>query len=486
MGMLPAGVIAQSLQITPSVSVSETLTNNVGQAAVAPVSDAISRVDFGVGLRSRHGMVKGVLDYSLSGLAYARQSERNGFQQQLSSRADVEWYEGRGFLELSASIGQAAVSAFSVQPGANGPANANSTEVRNLRIAPSWRGRFGPELEYLIKAEYGLSSTQDSRVGDSHSSGLTLHLGSAKTARLGWSLDASHSESGYGAGRSTRSDRLLGGGRWLLPEFDLQLSGSAGLERSNLSSLSGGTSATWGLGAVWSPTPRSQLTAQFEDRPFGNTHTLSLQHRTALTVWTLTDSTALSTNGNQLGSATSASLYELFFSQFASVEPDPIKRADLVNSFLRSYGLSGNAGAQNGLLSAAATVQRSTSLSVAARGTRSTATLSLSRSVTRRADTVSTAVDEFTASPSIVSKNIALSLAHRLTPQSNLNLSLGWQDSQGSQAAQSLQLRTAQLQYSEQWSKDLSWSVLLRRTLYETGLVPFGESALVLSAGLRF
>lgn len=485
LGLWPAVSQAQSLQITPSMAVSETFTNNVGQAAVGQASDAYTRVDLGLGLRSRHGVVQGFFDYSLTGLAFARQSERNGHQQQLSARGDVEWYERRGFLEVSASIGQAALSAFSVQPGINGLANANSTEVRNLRVAPSWRGRFGPELEYSIKAEYGLSSTQDSRIGDGHTTGLSMHLGSDAATRLGWSLDASHSQAAYGAGRSTQSDRLLGGGSMLLPELDLRLSASAGMERSNLSSADG-SSATWGLGAIWSPTPRTQLSAQFEDRPFGNTHTLSLQHRTPLTVWTLSDTTALSTSGNQLGSASSATLYDLFYAQFASVEPDPIKRADLVNSYLRSYGLDPGAGVRSGLLSSAASVLHNTSLSVAARGTRSTATLSLSRSVTRRADTLSTGVDELSASPRIVSKNIALNLAHQLTPRSNLNLALSWLDSQGSQAAQSLQQRSAQLQYSDQWSKDLNLSLALRRTLYKTALLPFSESAVVLSAGLRF
>lgn len=486
LGLLPAVLQAQSLRVTPSVTVSETFTNNVGQAAVGQASDAISRVDLGLGLRSRLGVVQGFLDYSLTGLAYARQSERNGRQQHLSSRGEVEWYERRGYLELSSSIGQAALSAFGVQPGASGLANANTTEVRNLRIAPSWRGQFGPDLAYSIKAEYGLSSTQDSQVGDSHSTAVSAHLGSARATRLGWSLGASHSESSYSAGRSTSSDRLLGGGSLQLSEFDLQLSASAGMERSNLTSLSSGSSATWGLGAVWAPSPRTQLSAQFEDRPFGKTHSLSLQHRTPLTVWTLSDTTTLSTNGNQLGSASSASLYDLFYVQFASVEPDPIKRADLVNSYLRSFFPNYVASVPSGLLSAAASVLRNTSLSVAARGARSTATLTLSRSVTRRADTISTGVDELSASPSIVSKNIALNLAHRLTPLSNLNLSLAWQDSRGSQLAQSLKQRTALLQYSDQWAKNLNLSLALRRTLYETALLPFSESALVLGAGLRF
>lgn len=477
---------APSIRIEPTATVSETFTNNVGLAATGQANDAITRIDLGLGLRSRQGSVQGFLDYSLSGLVYARQSERNGHLQNLNARANVEWYERRGFLDIRASIGQAALSAFSVQPGAQGLLNGNSTEVRNLSLAPSWRGQFGPEVAYTVAGDYSVSSTKDSVSGDANSSSLSLGLSNARARRLGWGLTLTHQRSGYSGGRSTQGTRLVGAGQWDLSELDLQLSANAGIERSTLTSVSSDSQGTWGLGAVWSPSPRTKLSAQFEDRAFGNTHVLSLQHRTPLTVWTLSDSRTLSTNGNLLGTGGNGTLFDLFFTQFASLEPDEAKRTELVNNFLRNYGLDPRAGLSAGLLSSAATLQDLTSLSVAARGVRSTATLTLSRSNTRRADTVSTGVDDLSRAGRIVSNNVSLNLAHRLTPLSNVSLLLSLLDTQGTQLAQSLRQRSVQLQYSEQLARNGTWGVSLRRTLYETGLVPFAESAAVFTFGLRF
>ncbi len=484
--LLATAHAAPSLQIEPTLSVSQTLTDNVALAATGKTSDAISRIDAGLALRSRSGMVQGRLDYTLSELFYARQSDRNTHLNRLNAQFDAELVERQGFVNVSASVAQQAASAFAAQPGSDGVGGANATEVRNLRIAPRWQGQFAGAVSYVLSGNYNLSSTRDGGQGDARSSGLSLHLGNARSAALGWTLDAIHQHSAYASGRGTDSDRLLGGVNLQLRALDLQLSAQGGYERSNLVTTDTQGSSTWGAGAVWSPSPRTRVVGQVEHRPFGDTHLLSAEYRTPLTVWKLTDSRQLSTSGNQLGSGRAGTVFDLFFAQFASVEPDPIRRAELVNAFLQSYGIDPRAGLAPGFLSSAATVQDRLELSVAARGVRSSAVLTASRGSTRRADTLSAASDDLSGSSRIRADNLSLNLSHRLTPQASLNLSCGWLDSRGDQALQSNRQRSVLLTYSERLARNASWGLTLRRTLYETSLVPYAESALIGTFALRF
>ena len=61
---------------------------------------------------------------------------------------------------------------------------------------------------------------------------------------------------------------------------------------------------------------------------YGNTYAVNFEQRFARTVWRYSDSRA-ATN-TSLGALGTQTNYELFYLQFASIEPDPVKRDLLV------------------------------------------------------------------------------------------------------------------------------------------------------------
>ncbi len=487
---LAAGLVgtvqaAPSLRIEPILALSETLTDNVGLSPADKRADAITRIDAGIGLRSRSGLVQGFVDYTLSELVYARDSRRNGRQNRLNAQLEAEWFERRGFVTTSATVAQQAVSAFAPQPGSDGLGGANATEVRNLRVAPRWIGRLGDDVAYSVNGDYNVSRTKDALIGDAASSGLTVHIGNARATRLGWAVDAIHQRSTYTAGRSTESDRIVGSVSQMIPQLDLQWRANVGQERGNLGAATSQSTSTWGLGATWTPSPRTRVAGDVERRSFGNSHSLTVEYRTPLTVWMLSDSRALSTNGNQLGVGSLGSNFDLAYALYASVT-DPVRRLELTNDLLRAYNLDPNARTTPGFLSSAATIQDSLSLSAAARGVRSAATLTITRGSTRRADVSIAAADDLSKSDRIRTSSLGLNLSHRLTPLSTVNLTGTWLQTTGSLAVQSNKQRTLFAQYSSSLARNANWSLALRRSLYETRLVPYSESAVIATIGLRF
>lgn len=472
------------LAIEPTLSVTQTLSSNYRLTAVDPAYDAVTRLAAGISLRGQTGLARGYLDYTLSGLLHAHHSEQDTHQNALRAAVTSTLVEGRVVLDGNASISQSAVSAFGAQPS-NGLNTANTTEVRTIQLAPTFKGPLGPDLRYTGTLGYSATDASRSDSGDSSTGTAALHIEPASVGRLGWSVDASHLTSDYKVGRTTEDDRLFGALQWRLNDLDLQLSANAGSEWTNLSSLNRERHSTWGVGAVWAPSPRTRLAADWENRFFGKSHSLSLEHRTPLTVWQLSDSRSLNTGGGGSGLGR-GTVYDLLFAQLASVEPDAIKRAALVNTFLRDNGIDPATGLDPSFLRSSATVQDRQALSVALRGVRSTAVLLLSRTQTRRVQSALNLGDDLDNGDDVTTRQVSIDLSHRLTPMSSLSLVLSRQASSSRLGSQSSRQRQAGLQYTVRLAADASLILGGRRALYGSVTGPYDETALFATYGIRF
>ena len=76
------------------------------------------------------------------------------------------------------------------------------------------------------------------------------------------------------------------------------------------------------------------------------------------------------------------------------------------------------------MMRSAATLEDRQELSVAWQGVRSSAALALTRTHTRRLDSVVSAADDLAGSNEVRLDGISVTLAHRLTPESSLSLAL--------------------------------------------------------------
>ncbi len=477
--------LPRNLALEPSLSVTQSFTDN-HDASPTGTGDAITRLTAGVGFRGRTGVLRGYLDYSLSSVLYARHSDRNSLQNALNANLSAELIDNRLQVVTAASISRSAISAFGVQPGSGNDANANTTEVRSFQIAPTLRGALGPHLRYAASLGQSISRAVDTDRGDSAATTANLLVEPAERARLGWSVDASHLSSDFKQGRESRTDRLIGALRLNLDELDLQLSATGGTESTNLVSLETQRYHNWGLGLLWTPSPVTRLSADMENRFFGRSHSISLEHRMPRTIFRARSSRSLSTPGDQAFGLQGPAA-DLFNSLLLSRFPDAAQRERAVRALLDSAGITDpNRIISTGFLQSATTVQDVQEFSAAWNGLRDVAMVTLSRTKSRRADSLTSAVDDLSQTDSVALTSLSLSLAHRLGPRSSLTLSLAGQRSNGEVAAQSSRSTTAELLFNTQITPESTGSIVLRRGKYRTGLQSYGENALVASLGLRF
>jgi len=470
----PGGRRAWSFE--PSASVQQIFTDNYRTQTVK-ASDAITELIAAARMSGTSGAIRGFVDYSLTGSLYARHGDENDLRHSLSSALNAELVEGMAFVDLRGTYTQQVVSAFGSQSSSLSLVNGNRNDVASIAIAPSLRGRVGGALRYEARASYEATRAKDTSAGDVDNILASLRLeGGSPGGRLGWFGDATHTVSDFLAGRRTYDDRLTVGVTYL-PVRELKLGVSAGRERTDLEVLNGESTTTSGLSVEWTPTERTALAAKVDKRYFGTGHSLQFSHRTPSTVWTLSSSRDVSTSSAQ-GTAGFGSAYDLFFRQFASVEPDTSKRDVLVRNYLQANNINPNAVVVGGFLASAATLQNTQSASVALVGVRNTITLRATTSRSQRADGLSTSLDDLSSSSRVRQRGLSLDWSLRLTPQSTVSVAGSMQRSTGDLSSQTTTLKSVTASWSSTLGPRSGVSAGARYADFTSTTVPYEESAL--------
>lgn len=486
----PAWSQDRSFTVVPSLSVTQQFTDNRNLSANNPQAESITVLSPGVRMALRSSKVQGAVDYSLNGTYYGRQSGANSLRNALASSLSAEVIDGHAFVNASATISRQSISAFGLQGERPSEINANSVELRSLTISPTLRGRLFGDVEINARLSSSLVSTSNSANNASNSSTATgkstnqsAGLGLSDNSRaIGWGLDLTRSVADFDGGRKTTQDALRATLSYS-PFPELRAFVNAGTERNDVVTTSQQANTTWGGGINWQPTPRTQLGLTGERRFFGNSYSLNFSHRLKRSVVSYADSR--SSTQNTAGAGATLTVYDIYFLQFASLEPDPVLRDVLVRSFLRAAGLNPNERLSGGFVSSALSLQQSRNLSMSMQGARNSAVLSVFTTKTRRLDSVSNAPDDLSRVDVLGQSGWSLSLSHRLTPTASAVLSASQQRTAGRGAVAGNGLKSLSASWSNQIARRASLSVTARHSQAD-GANAYEENSLSASFSLSF
>lgn len=472
--------------MVPRLSVTETFTDNVSLRSAGKQSEQITDVSPGIRISSGSGRFRGFIDYSLHKTFYAQNSSSRGFQNALNAAGTFEAVDNWAFVEFSGNVSQQAISAFGPQSPGNASINSNLTETRLFRLSPYLRGQLSTFADYEARytlttnrSASGLASDVTTNVG------LIRLSGTTPAARLGWGIDASRQKTDYNAGRSTEADTLKGTLTYtVFPQLNLSVSG--GQEANNYTSVNKQSSFTSGVGVNWIPSENTRLSASRQSRSFGESHSVNFDYRTARTAWRFSDSKDISVTprGNGLGGL--GSTYDLYFSQFASIQPDPVLRAALVNSFLQANGINPNVSVVSGFLTSAASLQRRQDISFALLGVRDTVTFLANRSTGSRLDSVAVANDDLANFASVRQNGISVSYAHRLTPDASLNVLASAQKASDGLGLQNTSTKSVNVTVSTRLTRQSTAVLGARRVVFDSQTAPYTESAITGALNVQF
>ncbi|WP_162241756.1 TIGR03016 family PEP-CTERM system-associated outer membrane protein [Pseudorhodoferax sp. Leaf267] len=482
----PAAAVAQKrfFSITPSLSLDWMWTDNIRlQTGDSKESDFVMTTRPGLRFLADGDRLKASVDYSLSRLSHARDRSLDRNQNTLDATGSYELVENFAFVDFSGNISQQTVSAFGQRSDNDAAFNANRTEVATYRLSPYVRGQLGDFASYQARYSRLSTRTKSQLALDYDSNDMSLVLnGNSQQRVFSWSVDLSHQELDYSNGLSFESDRAR---MFLTHPITPQLAVSVipGWESNNYATAEKDSRATIGGRVNWAASDRTSLSALLEKRFFGRAYSVDFEHRTPRTAWRYSNSRDASVTPNQLGTTSLGPLYDLLFFQFASVEPDPIRRAQLVQSFLLANGLNGNTNVNLGFLTSAVSLARRQDLSFTLLGRRDTLTFLLSQSENSRLLQNS---GDLADSNFVRQHGFTITYSHRLTPESTLTV-LGTQSrASGQLALQSSTLRALNVSLSTRLGKHTTATMALRRAQSNNTLSSYSETAVRGGISLQF
>lgn len=423
---------AQNWRVQPSVSLRETWTDNVALVSSSQArSDFVTELSPSLMVQGRGSRARLDVDLHPSFLAYARDSGRNGFLNQLSASGAVEAIERLLFVEAHAQITQQSVSAFGPQASSNVSDTSNRTETRLFSVSPYSKGIIGGWATYEVRYQASSTRTEADAGGQGNSHVVSGNLASiADFASIGWIVDYRDARYDFRAGQDAKSRMLRG---TLIYRFDpaLWLFVKGGRESNDYEDVNR-SFGTGGLGLEWSPTGRTRVSAEHDKRFFGWGHRYSFRHRARGVSYSLLAAREETTTSDQLTRNSVGTLFERFSDLLSAQFPDLQQRAEQVRQILARTGIPQEAIPQAGFLTSAVQLERRIEGSVALLGPRNTWTLSANHRVSRALTSVgeSVTVDSLTASE-ISEQGLFLNVNHRLTEQDSVLASASWQRNRG-------------------------------------------------------
>lgn len=430
---------AGNWEITPSISVNETATDNVGLVESHRDGEWITDISPSINVLGTGDRVKLRFDYKMHNLYYANDSSRNNRQNSLNALGTLEAVENWLFIDANAVIAQQNLSAFrgSTDTSVDTNNSANTTETTTYRISPYIKGSFGTAADYQLRYNVNRSTSDAQGANQTQSRQWVGKLAGITTfAKFGWSVDASSQKSDFSRGRDTQADLLRGVLTYHYdPQFRVLL--IAGREANDYASADKESRTIKGAGFEWAPTERTLLSATREKRFFGDSDSVTFSHRTAGTVWKYRQSKDVVVATDQTSGSVGTN-YDLVYSYFTSLYPTltPDQRAALVNAFfLQQQNISPTAQLQGGFLTTGVTLQKRRELSFGLFGTRNTVTFAATRSESENlAQGVGTGWftgTDFADVNNITQQGMSVNWSHKLTGLSTLTGTVSRLESKG-------------------------------------------------------
>lgn len=466
------------VSVTPTLSVQQVFTDNAQLSSTDRQSQTQTQILPGLRIGTRDGgRIQLSVDYSLNApitIGGDRGDQR--IQQSLAAALHAEVVERHAALDARAAISQQSLSAFgaSVPSGFIG-ANRDSTEVRSVSISPTLRGSISGQVDVSAQATWGHSSAVSSQASDTSSYGWGLSAG-GRLGLLGWSLGHNVSGGGFGAGTRSTATSSTSLALNYSYDYDWRFSVRGGRESSNVQSTNSSALATYGVGVDWTPTPRTSISWQTDERYFGRSHSLSLQHRFRRTVFRVSDSRSESA-GNLFLSPIGQANYERLMQELALLIPDPVQRDLRVREFL------GQAG---GFLTRAVSLQSRRDASLFWSGIRTTVSASVFRTESRRLDTQSTAVDDLSGGARVSQRGESFSASYSLTPTTSMSMSWGRTSSSEIAGSRSTDQQTLQVSLSSAVARNAGLSMSLRHVNVDSPTRPYTENGGTVSLSFSF
>lgn len=482
----------QGLRITPSVSLSETFSDNVNLRSGAKTeSDWITMVSPSLRLSALGRQVRGNLQMTFNSALYANDGTRNTDFLTLQGDGTIEAWEKRAFIDIRASSTRQLISAGGIRPADQVTGLGNQADVRNFSASPYVVGHFAgtgtAELRYTTNLTESSSNVLMRTVRQAWSASASdPHL----TGRLGWAVNVTDTETNTNNLRDVKQQIVRLTGMFQLdPTLMLRL--IVGSESNNLMTFDSRRQSLTGAGFDWTPSLVTKVSGTWEDRFFGPGYQIAAEHRKARSAYRLSFSKDVTSTSQSL--VAGITYYDLLMQLFASSYPDPTIRDQAV----RNYIADNTPGAGNAIVGSQAVLSnglfldRRAQFGMTLSGVRNTVTLTTYYSKRESLMDQSFAFSgDMSSGTQVMDTGVVAALSHQLTPQTTGTMQLAGTRSRAESNARvatefNTRTRLITTGISTKFTPKLNGAVMYRNN-QSSGSRDYSENAVIGSLSLQF
>lgn len=295
--LVPNLLTAAEWRLTPSISLTETYTDNVTlNSGSGTESDWISQINPALSLTGKGRRLDLTFGYRMQNILYAGDSDRNNTNHQLNTKLKATLAPRWLFLDASSTLSQQVLSPDENVGIGNLGVVSGREDVLTASISPYIATRLSNRVLGDFRFTHDRVSYSGNAAADSSSDQISLSLQSAKAfGSWTWALRYTEQDTKYSGQATTqnrenqkRRDTVLDLGYQL--SVGIRLTGQAGYEDNDYQlgvDSEEPQDRYWTVGAVWSPSSQTTLTASGGRRYFGRTWKLDWSHQARRHSWQL-------------------------------------------------------------------------------------------------------------------------------------------------------------------------------------------------------
>lgn len=328
-GVYSANLYAVNWEITPEVSLREVYSDNIFLDGNNEESDLITDISPGLTVVGDGNRLDLQFDYRIQNLIYLDNSERNRTNHKLNSRFKSELLDDWLFFDATGRVSQQLVDIKEGLSSDRISGSQNAEDVYAYSLTPYITPRIGDLLEAEIRYTFDyVDRSNDNRntngsqsFNDSEGDTFKAYIRNGQDfGRFSWDINFDSRDVEYGDGDKTDTERLRAnisyrlGRKWSLnlsgTDEENEFIGNRGNRTPDDSFYGGGftwhPSRNFSLTAgynerkdprpnedenfgnaslFWSPTPRTQLSADYGNRFFGETYNFNFSHKMRRSSW---------------------------------------------------------------------------------------------------------------------------------------------------------------------------------------------------------
>jgi uncharacterized protein (PEP-CTERM system associated) len=337
-----SGAGAQATRWSGSLSIQETLTNNVNLTPSSTAQgDLVTQLTPSVTINEAAARTSLSGSVSLPMLFYVKTgADNNTIYPQANLTGNVEAIEKFFFIDGALNVTQQYFNPFGAQPSGLTNATNNRYTTGTYSVSPYIQGGDHGDIQYRVRDDniWNTLNGQPVAANNSYTNALSASVG-RQAPQLGWRVEYDRTSTRF----NTQSPLLTQIARFTAfhsPDPQLQLGADVGYENNDYT-FSQSRDTIYGIGATWRPTPRAEVDARYEHRFFGSSYLFNFSNNTRLTTWNLNASRNITTYPQQIASISNIDTASILNQLFLLSIPDPVQRQNFINQYIQQNGLPG-------------------------------------------------------------------------------------------------------------------------------------------------